>query len=213
MDRRRFFQNLILIFFSVGLLLLGSNGVRAGIYDGGLLTDADHDFSFEGDGSKWTYTSAGATFGSTTEKRERAKSLKYGTQTTSVSGRTVVSSKVTGITAGSKYSGSVWMMCTSETYNDVHIKLAIVWYKSDATSISESTQDSVDKLTPSARSSWQQQKYENVTAPADAAQAELKIYLWRSGGTNRIVYLDDARFVAGEEAEVNIIIREWRELY
>ncbi|HON56841.1 MAG TPA: hypothetical protein PLJ38_07470, partial [bacterium] len=138
------------------------------------------------------YTSTGATWGSTTQKKVGNKSLKYTSQTTSSDGRTVEMNSFVNVTAGKKYQASVWFISTSATFNDVHIKIGIKWYDSGDNLLSSIIQADADGLVLSAQSTWQKQTFANLKAPANAAKAKLIFYIWRSGSNNRIVYIDAA---------------------
>ncbi|MBA3052473.1 MAG: hypothetical protein FP827_05220, partial [Candidatus Omnitrophica bacterium] len=159
----------------------------------GILTDGDHDWSFEQVTSKakWTYNGGtAADYESTTTPYDREQLFKWSTLTTNWSGREIVTNNfINGVLAKSSNTASVRWRSTSGTFANARLRIVVEWYDTSYNLISKSTST---EFSLSTQDDWYQAT-STFTAPVDSKKAKLRFQALFVGG-DAIVYLDSAGF-------------------
>ncbi len=187
-------------------IIASSTDVYADLgYDPGLLTEEDHDPSFELDeaNAKWTWSTSGTPdYEYTGENHTGDESFTWANVAGTFPSRELeLDNYITGLSADKSYAVSVYWMAPGTHWAHQRLQLEILWYEDDDTYIDTSTSG---EISLSAQEAWEEKEFV-AQAPPKTAKAIIKISARHVDSSSRQVF-DTVSFheVPEEASEVTL---------
>lgn len=179
--------------------------ISSPVHGQNLLTDEEHDPSFEGtdqDGrtNRWYYTVvSGTIYGDSSGSSCGDRHFKWDSTTSTPSGRQMWIINLVPVSPNTTYTASVQWKTTSAAYERGRMRLVHLWYDADQVRIASNV-GPTNRLSSSGN--WEE-KRSAATAPATAAFARLRIDAWHSN-SSVIARFDCAKFYAHPQARATV---------